>query len=198
MALDQFLTLIATILGAIGSVYVLKSILRLTPDITERLSSGFYGHNPNQIDSLSLQKAEGIVGASLIILALAIAIINAAFTPSTILIYPRRLVAVLIAVAFAAIIYFLMTRIGKVIYLQHRRAVARIILAQTLDRLFKSNNVPDYEIRSLYNLADKYLDLNLQPNATPRDLLLSLTNEIGRTIPEDIEVEGEKPSQTHA
>ena len=31
MTLEQFLNLVATIFGAIGSVYVLKSILRLTP-----------------------------------------------------------------------------------------------------------------------------------------------------------------------
>ena len=193
MTLEQFLILLATILGAIGSIYVLKSILRLTPEVTERLSATIYGHNPNQIDSLSAQKAESVVGASLIVFALCIGIVSAAITPSNIAIFPDRLYAILIAIVLAAITYSIMIFVGKAIDLRHRRSVARIIIAETLDRLFKSNNVPDYEIKSLRYLSGKYLDLNPKTSETSRDFLRSIAKEVGRTPPEDIQIEGERP-----
>jgi hypothetical protein len=198
MTFDQFLTLIATILGAVGSIYVLKSILRLTPEVTKRLSARTYGHDPNQIDSLSAQKAESVVGTILIILALAIAILNAAFTPSNFVVSPSRLSAILIAVALTVIVCFLLTLIGKRVDSRHRRDVAHIIIAEVLDKLSKSNSVPSSDLRSLRYIADKYLDLKLQPDATPRDFLRSIAMEVGRTLPEDIQIEGEKPSQTPA
>jgi hypothetical protein len=196
MTLEQFLTLLAAILGAIGSIYVLKSILRLTPEVTERLSAPIYHHNPYKIDSLSAQKAEGVVGTSLIVFALCIAIMNAAITPSNIAIFPNRLHAILIAIALAAIIYLLSVLVGKAVDSCHRRTVAHIIIAQTLDKLVKSNNAPDYEIKSLRYLSDKYLDLNPKTSETPRDLLRSIAKEVGRTLPESIQIEGERREQT--
>lgn len=194
MTLDQFLTLLATILGAMGSIYVLKSILRLTPQVTERLSSTMWGHNPNQIDSLSAQKAEGVIGASLIVFALCIAIANAALTPSNITVTPNRLYAILIAIAFVAIAYLLMSLVGKVVNSHHRRAVARIMAIKTLDKLFKSNSVHNYDIISLRLLADKYLNLKSPTDETPKDFLRSIATDVGHTLPEDIQIESEPPS----
>lgn len=192
MTLEQFLTFFATILGAIGSIYVLKSILRLTPEVTERVSATIYGHNPNQIDSLSTQKAEGVVGASFIVFALFIAIINTAISPPNIDIFPNRLNAILIAFVLSAIVYLIMVRVSRVVDLRHRRTVALIIITQKLDILFKGNNVSDNDIKSLRYLSDKYLNLNPKTSKTPSDLLRSITKEVGLTLPEGIQIGDER------
>ena len=192
MTLEQFLTLLATIFGAIGSIYVLKSILRLTPQVTARLSAQTYGHDPSQIDSLSAQKAESVVGAALIVVALCIFVLNAAIAPSMVVIVSNRLYAVLVAFALAVVIYLLMVPVTRVIRSRHRRAVANIIIAQKLDGLSRSGNVPDYEIKSLRVMSDRYLDLTPQDIDTARHFLQSLAKEVGRTFSEEIKIEGEQ------
>lgn len=191
MTLDQFLNLVATIFGAIGSIYVLKSTLRLTPEITERLSSNMYGHNPSQIDSLSTQKSESVVGTSLIFIALFIAIANAGTTPTNIIVHHNRLYAILLSIILSVFVYSLLLIVGKVVNSHHRLATARIITAKTLDRLFENKSIPSYEVKSLRYLNDKYLHLELSPDKTSKDLIRLIAKDVGRAVPEDIKIEGE-------
>jgi hypothetical protein len=191
MTLDQFLTLLATIFGAVGSIYVLKSILRLTPEITERLSATKYGHNFEQIDSLSSQKTEGVTGTCLIIIALLLAVVNTAIMPSSIIVHQNRLYEILLCFILSSIAWLLLFFVGKAVNSHNRRATAHIIAAKTLDRLFKSKNITDYEIRSLRNLSESYLDLKLSQGDTNKEFLESLAIDVGRDFPEDIQIEGD-------
>ena len=193
MSLDQFLNLLATIFGAVGSIYVLKSILRLTPEITERLSANMYGHNPNVIDSLSAQKAESVVGTGLIVIALSIALVNAMVMPSNIVVHGNRPYAIFFGIVLSVIVYLLLLTIGNVVNSHHRLATARIIAAKTLDRLFKNSSVPNNEIKSLRYLNDRYLHLELSPDRTSKDLLQLIAKDVGRTVPEGIQIESESP-----
>lgn len=194
MTLEQFLNLVAAIFGAVGSIYVLKSILRLTPKITERLSATILGHNPDLIDSLSTQKAESVVGTRLIFIALFIAIANAVVLPSNIIVHPNRLYAILFSIFLSAIVYLLLRIIGNNVNSRHRLATARIIAAKTLDRLFKNKSIPNYEMKSLRHLNDKYLHLELSPDIKNKDFLQLIAKDVGCIIPEGIQIEGESPS----
>jgi hypothetical protein len=52
MDLDGFLNLLASVFGAMGSIYVLKGIAALSPDLVERLSRSYWDFSAAQIDSL--------------------------------------------------------------------------------------------------------------------------------------------------
>ncbi len=188
MTLNQLLSLLATILGAIGAIYVLRSILRLSPYNIERLSATKYGHNIDLMDSLSSQKAEGIVGASLVLFALSISIINEVITPPETLIFANKVQAVFVTFVLAMLIILPMVLIGKIIDSNNRRAAIRIIIANKLDMLFKSNNIPSYELRSLRFLAERYFKLKPKSNDPPMDLLRRLAKDVGRTVPDKIEI----------
>lgn len=191
MTLEQFLTLIATIFGAVGSIYVLKSILRLTPKVTERLSASKYGHNPDIIDSLSAQKAESMIGTCLIGIALVIAIINSAVMPSSIIVHSNRIFAILFGFALSVVVYLLLLLIGSRVNSHHRLETARIITANTLDRLFKNKSVPLYEIKSLRYINEKFLNIELPPDLSNKGFLQLIAKDVSRIIPEGIQVEEE-------
>src|SRR6266498_3987576 len=123
------------------------------------MSASVFGHNPEIIDSLSAQKAESVVGTGLILIALIIAVINSATTPSSIVVHPNRILAILFSVVLSVLVYLLLLVVGSRVNSQHRLATARIIAANTLDRLFKSKNVPLYETRSLRHLNEKFLNI---------------------------------------
>ena len=191
MTLEQFISLVATIFGAVGSVYVLRSILKLTPQVTERISASVFGHNPETIDSLSTQKAESVVGTYLIMIALIIAVINSATTPSSIIVHPNRVLAIFIGVVLSLVVYLILLSVGSRVNSRHRLATARIIAANTLDRLFKSKIVPLYEIKSLRHLNERFLNIRLPSGLSNKDFLQLVANDVARIVPEGIQVEEE-------
>lgn len=191
MTLEQFLSLVATIFGAVGSVYVLRSILKLTPKITERMSASVFGHNPEIIDSLSTQKAESVAGTGLILIALIIALINSATTPSGIIVHPNRILAILLSVVLSVVVYLLLLFVGSRVNSSHRLATARIITVNTLDRLFKNKNVPLYEKKSLRHLNEKFLNIKMSTDLSNKDFLQLIAKDVARIMPEGIQVEEE-------
>ena len=191
MTLEQFLSLVATIFGAVGSVYVLRSILKLTPKVTERMSASVFGHNPEIIDSLSTQKAESTVGTYLILIALVIAVINSAATPSSIVVHPNRVLAIFFGVIVSFAVYLILLVVGSRVNSRHRRATAQVIAVRTLERLFTSKNVPLSEIRSLRYLNERFLNIKLSPNLSNRDFLQLIAKDVAVEIPEGIQVEEE-------
>lgn len=193
MTLEQFLTLIATILGAVGSIYVLKSILRLTPDVIKRLSIHPYGHDPAQIDSLSAQKSESVVGTYLIIIALTIAILNAAFTPSFFVVSSSRFFAILCAFVLSSLVSILSILISKRLESHYRRSVAELIVEECLDDLIAKNAISTADAESLQFLAEKYFGMKLSGGTALRDFLQRVAEEVGRKLPETIQIENERP-----
>lgn len=193
MTLEQFLSLIATIFGAIGSVYVLRSILKLTPQITVRLSASVYGYNSEIIDSLSTQKAESVVGTVLILIALFIAVINSATTPSSIIVHPNRIWAILFNFILCVVVYLFLLRIGSRVISDHRSKTARIIVAKNLDRLFKNKNVPINDIKSLRHLYEKFINIKIPSDLSNKEFLQFIANDVACIMPEGIQVEEESP-----
>lgn len=76
MNVNRFLDLLAAVLGAMGSIYVLKGIAALSPNLIERLSRSYWSFSAAQVDALTAQKADSIVGIALVLIALAIAVAN--------------------------------------------------------------------------------------------------------------------------
>lgn len=194
MMLNQFLSLIANLFGAIGSIYVLKSVLRLSPQSIQQLSATKYGFNADQIDSLLSQKSESVVGTCLIVIALLIAIINAAVNPSKIIVQDNNYICVLLAIFISSVVYLFLVLIGNYINSNYRRSTARIIAARTFERLFKKKIIPYFEVKTLYYLNEKYLHLNLPQDKTCVDHIRLIAIDAGCNWPEDIQIECENHS----
>lgn len=98
MPVDQLMNLMATSLGALGSVYVLKSFLALSPAVAVRLAQSYYDTSREHLVSLANQRADSVVGAGAISIAFLIAFINAAIGPSRCAIDSRWVGAVIVLV----------------------------------------------------------------------------------------------------
>lgn len=191
MTLEQFLNLFATILGLFGSVYVLRSFLQLTPQVTERLVTGRYGHNPELIDSLSGQRAESVVGSVLFVVALLLVAVAVLIAPFEIIVHATRLYPIIGCFLLAIPVYYLCNIVRNQLDARHRVATVRVLVNRTLDRLFKENRVTISDIKSLRFLDHKYLHLELAPHATPREFIHKLVAELGRSIPDGLYIEGD-------
>src|SRR5690349_3346831 len=90
MDVDHFLNLLATLFGAVGSLYVLKGLIALSPEVMSRLSQSYYDYSPTQITALAGQRADGIVGVVVGLVALALGVANIALVPSDVTAFKSR------------------------------------------------------------------------------------------------------------
>lgn len=188
MNLEQFLSILSALLGALGSIYVLRNILHLTPDKIEQISASKRGHNPDQIDSLSEQKAENFIGSLLIIFALLIGFLNVVFSPSNINTFSNKFLAILIAISISGFIYFFMVQISKVVKNNTRKAIAKILISQKLDKSIKGIEIPKFEFRSLCFTSNRFLGLNQRKDESDIAYLHRIAKIADRQLPIDIEI----------
>ncbi len=183
MDLDRFLNLLATLFGAVGSLYVLKGLIELSPDLMERLSRTYYDFSAPQIASLAGQKADSIVGVVLVILALVIGVVNIALVPSGVKTFEGRGVAVALALALASTSYITLLFAGTAIKNQQRLEVGKIITSQQLGEWFQRGKLSLSDVPSLQVYARTLLDMTVEDSETPRSLLRRVAQVVGREIP---------------
>lgn len=186
MDLDRFLNLLASLFGAMGSIYVLKAVAKLSPNLIERLSTTYFDFSVPQIDALTSQKADSIVGIVLILVALAIAVVTNAAVPSGIRMFDQRSVAVALAAALVGIAYVVLAFSGAAIQRHQKLTVVRIITAQSLNRLFKGGQVRDDDLPSLRVQAE-LLGMPANEDESPRSLIMRLATEVGLSVPASLD-----------
>ena len=193
MDLNHFLNLVATLFAAMGSIYVLKGIASLSPNLIERLSRSYVGFGAAQIDSLTAQKADSIVGIALVAIALATSVVTTALVPAGVPFVARQPVAVALALVIAGGTYLPLVLVGKFVRKRQRVAVGRIITAQGIQELMALNHLSERSIGSLHNYA-RALGWRIEESEQPRQLFERLADAVGLQVDPDYDFsEVEKP-----
>jgi len=76
MSLIKIFDLLSLIIGFAGTLFMIKGISKLTPDIMAELSKTKIGYNPDQVKNISIQKADTMTGFILVIMAFSVQIIT--------------------------------------------------------------------------------------------------------------------------
>lgn len=193
MDLDRFLNLIAALLGAVGAVYVLKSVAALSPDVIERLSRTYWDFSVAQIDSITAQKADAIVGIALVLLASAIGITNEAFVPEGIRLRQSRSRALFLAGALAVVAYFVLAVAGSAVQAHQKRAVVHAIVSKDLSELLAAGKLPTGSLSTLRVYAHDLLGLSESTDESARALLTKVAKEVGFVVPENLDYSEVEP-----
>ncbi len=183
MDLDRFLNLVAALFGAMGSLYTLKGVAALSPSLIERLSRSYWGFSSVQIEALTAQKADSIVGIVLVMIALTLAIITIAVVPPDIRFLERRATAITLAAVLAGVSYLALVLIGDAVAKHQRLAVGRVIVAQEIGELLETGRLPKSEIESLRTYGRDLLGWKEEDLAAPTDLFKRLAAEAGLSVP---------------
>jgi len=189
MTLVETITFIAISIGLIGSIFFLKSFRHMSPDATSRLSGARTKGSLDLIVSLSMQRAEGMTGASLFIVSLILVLINRFELPSLNL---NRGFTSLIILLFAFSLYWLAQGLSDIISERHKKAAGMLILRETLVDLFGRTHVVKNDVDNLSLLNQKLLKLELPKEGTPFEKVQLLAKEVGILIPEEISIQGRK------
>jgi hypothetical protein len=189
MELDRFLNLLATVFGGIGSIYVLKAIASLSPDLIARLSSTYVTFSLVQIDSLAKQKADSTIGIALLAFALLIAVVNSAFVPPSVR-FVDWCTAIALVAGLAIVAVVCLALVGRAIHRSQKRAVGRLITKDWLQKRFESKRLTMGDVPSLRVYAHTVLELPVADSESSRQLLERVATAVGVDVPEGFDFTG--------
>jgi hypothetical protein len=195
MNFDRFLDLLAAVFGAMGSIYVLKSIAALSPNLIEQLSRTPLGFSAAQLDSLTAQKADSIVGITLVLIALAFAVVKSALVPLDIQMFERRAVGIALVAVLSGATYIALAFASDAVYRHQKLAVGRIMTTRELGPLFDTGKLLASDVGSLKVFARTLLGMTVEDTESPRSILNRLAAEVGLQVPANFDfsdVEGKE------
>lgn len=160
MELDRFLNLVATSLATLGSVYVLKSYLRMTPTASAELATPRWGFSLSVLEFLSAQRAEAIVGTGAFVSALAVGIVGIAFASSAPL-FDSRARGVLADICVTAVASAGADRLSRIIRRRSDRAARVVLLRKAYDEVVREGRGEQAYIDALAQTADALFGTSL-------------------------------------
>jgi hypothetical protein len=187
MALDRFLNLVATLFGGVGSIYVLRSLLAMTPDVMERLSRSYFDFSTPQVEALASQKADGIVGTTLVVIALLIAAVTIAFVPDGLRVFESKAIGIGLAVGVTAIAAVVVVLIGDGIQKHQKHAIGRVIVGLDVDRVVKEGRLTPDDASLFRIQARTLLDWTVDEQESASKLFGRLAAYSGRSIPPQLD-----------
>jgi hypothetical protein len=193
MDLDKFLNLIATIIGALGAIYVMFGILSMSPDLMGRLSQSYWGFSVPQIEALAEQKADSIAGVTYVVIAFILTSVTIIFVPEGVRIFENKVVALALAAVLTGGLFITLHFVGKGIYRNQKVAVGKIFTTKYLEDIAKRGRLELSDKESLTAYARNLLDLDMLPNESVQSLLPRMAMSVGITLPENLDYSAFKP-----
>lgn len=185
MEIERFLNLCAAGIGALGSIYVLKSFLSLTPTATARLAQSGWGFTIPIIDSVSAQRAESIAGAGAFLLALLLAIAGIASAGSDLVLRGSKLMAFATAALAVGAVWLCLHFIAGWLRKRHNEAARLVILTETFDHVVTRKNFESAYIDSVSQSATALFGMSFK-GLSRLDMMRSVAAKVGRTVPADV------------
>ena len=164
MSLDKLLAVIAALIGALGSVYVLRSYIAMSPGLTADLATPRWGFSTVIIDSLSEQRAESLVGAGAFSAALLLAMASILAPASIHMSMPYSVsLAIVSGISGLAI----MNAARQKLAARHRAASRRQLLWNQLHGAIKEGKFQKAWVEGLVSAARILADLDLDVASGP-------------------------------
>ncbi len=183
MNLDRFLTLLATIIGLIGSIFLVKGSLGLTPDIMGRLAETNWWFNAAQVNGLATQKANAVSGAVFILLAFLIAMVRMAFVDEQIPCFESKGMAFAVAFSVAAIACVVLLFINRGVASHQKHQIGTAVIGRRVDELLRRGEVGVEQVTELAATAEKMLSLRPANPRDPEATFREVVEAVGRKLP---------------
>ena len=193
MDLDKFLNLTATIIGALGAIYVMFGIMSMSPDLMGRLSQSYWDFSVPQIEALAEQKADSIAGVTYVVIAFILTSVTIIFVPEGVRVFENKAIALALAAVLTGGLYITLHFVSKGIYRNQKISIGRIFTAKYLGEIAKRGRLELSDRDSLTVYAKDLLDIDVLPNESVQSLLPRVAISVGATLPENLDYSVFKP-----
>lgn len=199
MNCDRFLTLLATMVGVVGSLFLAKGAFGLTPDIMARLAETGWGFNGAQVSSLAAQKANAVCGVILVLLAFLINLVRLALVDEKTPCFGTKEIGFVMAGAATFILWVIFLFINHGIRDHQKHQIGLVITGRHLDDIIQSGKVGPGHVKDLRITTEKLLALNLSEREDDEEFFKKIVQLTGRNLPNTFDFSqlqrGEQPTQ---
>jgi hypothetical protein len=195
MDLDKFLNLLATIFGAFGAIYVMLSILAMSPELMLRQTQTYWDFSTPQIEALASQKADNVAGFVFVVIAFVLATITIAFVPDGVRVFPSKWLALALAAVLAGGLYATLHFVSQGISRHQKLAIGKIVTSRYLDQVISRGRMEVADSMSLPVYARELLELNVPPGESIRWLMQRVATEVGKALPPDLDYSAVEPKR---
>ncbi len=194
MCLDRFLTLLAVIIAFLGSIFLLKGILALSPDLMAKQVQTYLGYSLPQIQAQAGQKADAICGVAFVAIAFLLQMINLALVDEGITSFGSKMMGVITAIALSAVLSLTLLSINYGIRERQKNAIGGVLADQKLERIFTKKTVTIADTKELENLAKVLLSIDVSNVDDPEVLLGRVAEVIGKEVPAGLDFSQARPN----
>ncbi|MDD5692189.1 MAG: hypothetical protein PHP10_03310 [Candidatus Omnitrophica bacterium] len=161
MGWQRFLSLISATIGLIGAIFLAKSFLALTPKEILYLTSPYsrMAFAPEQIASMSAQKADAIIGVFFILLAFTGQIFTLVFLNEVTPFVNSRWIGFWIAIVCTSVLTLIFSFIDLKIAKHIRLETGKIAVREYCERSLNCEKVDPVNLKSLGIMAHDLLDM---------------------------------------
>lgn len=191
MNLDKFLSLLAAIFGAFGGIYVMLSIMAMSPELMFEQARSKWDFSIPQMEALASQKAENIAGFVFVVVGFVLSIITIAVVPDGVRVFESKSLALALAAVLSGGVYATMHFVSQGVYQNQKHAMYKIAASQCLDRLINHDHCDSADIVSFAQL----LKLKVLPDESMRSLTQRIATEVGKILPPDLDYSAVEPKR---
>lgn len=190
MGLQKFISLVSAGIGLVGAIFLAKSFIALTPNELLHLASPYsrIAYAPEQIASMSAQKADAIIGIFFILLAFIGQICALVLVDETTLFVNSRWISFWISVAcvsiFTVIFSFIDLKISSYIKLETGKIAARDYCNKRLTR----ETIDSVNLEGVERIANELLGMTKKADEKKADFIKRIFNYIGFKYLDKIEL----------
>ena len=195
MDCDKFFNLLATILGTLGTFFVMQSILEMSPELMLRQAQSHWDLSVPQIEALAGQKADNVAGFVFVLIAFAVASLTIAFVPEGKRLFQSKCRALVAAFVFAGALYIALHFVSQGLSRCYKLAVGKIVTSEYLDKVISRGRLEVADSTQIADHAREYLELKVLPGESTRSLTQRVASEVGKALPQNLDYSAVEPKR---
>jgi len=190
--IERFLSIIAAISGFGGAMFILKGVLRLSPDLIAAISQTYWGVNRAQVKNLSSQRADVISGASLILLAFTNEILILFFIREPNQLFDHYGVGATVATEVSIIILAVFWGVSDQLSNCYESRAIFLLAKWRVERAIDNDPVRSTDLIGIEDTARSLLGMERLENERDREFLHRLAERLEIHLPDNLRLESER------
>jgi len=196
MLIDRFVNILSAILSLTGVTFVLKGILRLSPDLIAKISQTHLDFNLLQIQNLASQKADFVSGAALVLIAFLIQMFAVLFVREPFPIFEDYWSAAGVAVAVSVVIAIVFFGVNRGMS-KHYQEQAKFTLAKSyFQTVLNQDPILPQHLKIAEEVALSLFGMGKQPDESGRAYFTRLAKKLEISLPGELHFEEERSSDS--
>ncbi len=190
MELHKFLSLLAAFSGLIGTVFLSKGVLALSPEAMLDLTPphSLIGYSPEIIASLAAQKSDTLTGVMFIGIAFLVQIISLLSVNDEIYLFKSRWLGFWVVLAVISFVTIIFSLADIKINTWYKHKMGKIEIRQKFGMIFSRKKFDPVEIQGLKPMSMQLLGFGKDYSKVNSTFIKELAKYVEYSIPNDIDL----------